>query len=203
MKSIRLAIVGLIFAINCQAQSPEARADVWVKSVTEGVFAAYKNDPEVLKGNDKRMFAIMEEKAAPQFDFQRITRLAAGRYWLSANPQQKEALVREFGKLLMRTYYRALSSYKDTTVDLKPFRAKSEDTDVIVRTALIRPQNPPLAVDFSVWKTPQGWKIYDISVEGISALANYRTMFAKEIQASSMDGLIASLATKNRGGKAQ
>jgi phospholipid transport system substrate-binding protein len=176
------------------AQSP----DRWVKEVTEMVFAAYRADPEVQKGSDKRMLAIMQSKAAPQFDFQRITRLAAGRYWLSASPEQKAALVREFSTLLMRTYYRSLYEYRNTAVELKPLRVQPGDTDVIVKTVFVRPPNPAFAVDFSVWQTPQGWRIYDISVEGISALANYRTVFAKEIQTSGMDGLIKSLATRNR-----
>ena len=129
--------------------------------------------------------------------------LAAGRAYRSATPEQKKRLGEEFKTLLIRTYSSALNQYRDQTIDYKPLRMDPAATDTIVRTEVIRSGQPPVQIDYSMGKTPDGWKAYDVIVGGVSLVTNYRDEFTQQVQAGGVDGLIKSLAAKNAGGAAK
>lgn len=172
--------------------------DVLVRTVTEDVLAAVRQDKDIQNGNTQKTIALIQTKVLPYFNFQRMTSLAVGRDWRQATPQQKEILARQFQELLVRTYSNALSSYRDQTVRYRPFKMNPGETDVLVRTEVLQPGGRPIQLDYSLEKSDKGWKVYDVVVAGVSLVTNYRETFAQEIRAGGIDGLIRSLEAKNK-----
>jgi phospholipid transport system substrate-binding protein len=169
-----------------------------VKTVTEEVIAVIKQDKEIQAGDRKKTIALVEEKVLPHFNFSRMTALAMGFNWRKATPEQRAALVEEFRTLLVRTYSTALSAYRNQVIDTKPLRAPPAGTEVVVRSEVKQSGTEPVTIDYSMEKTPNGWKVYDIAVGGVSLVTTYRETFAAEVRASGVDGLIKALADKNR-----
>jgi phospholipid transport system substrate-binding protein len=128
-----------------------------------------------------------------------MTRLAVGRGWRQATPEQRQALSREFRTLLVRTYSGAMSQVQEHQVKMLPFRPTSPD-DVVVRTQVVAPKGDPIQLDYRLEKTPAGWKIYDVNVLGVWLVENYKNSFASEINQNGIDGLIKSLSERNRQG---
>jgi phospholipid transport system substrate-binding protein len=192
-------LVGMFFAVPLFAQSPEVAPDALVKKVTEDTLAIVRSDQDIRAGNRKKTIDLVETKILPYFDFTRMTRLAMGKNWRQADSQQQQTLVNEFRTLLVNTYASAFTAYKDQTVDIKPLRIESGDTDVVVRT-VINQQNgePPVAIDYNMEKIDNGWKVYDFTVEGVRWVQNYRNTFNNEVQNGGVDGLIKTLQDKNK-----
>lgn len=171
--------------------------DELIKKTATEVLSIIKADKEIQAGNHKKIKDLIEVKVLPHFEFTRMTRLAVGRFWKQATPEQQQALVNEFKTLLVRTYSTSLISYKDQRIDYKPLKLMPADTDVVVKTLIIQPGAQSIPLDYSMVKTPTGWKAYDISVDGVSLVVNYRSSFAQEIQQGGMDQLIKTLQAKN------
>jgi phospholipid transport system substrate-binding protein len=190
------------FLLATPALAQEA-PDALVKRVSQEALAIIKSDPKVQAGDQARIREVIETRLTPYFDVDRMTALAAGRAYRSATPEQKKRLAEEFKTLLIRTYSTSLNQYRDQTLDYKPLRADPNATDVTVRTEVIRPGQPPVQIDYSMGKTPNGWKAYDIIVGGVSLVTNYRDEFTREVQAGGIDGLIKALAAKTGGGAAR
>jgi phospholipid transport system substrate-binding protein len=192
-----LALAALLLATSALPALAQEAPDALVKRVSQEALQVIKTDPKVQAGDQARIRELIETKLAPHFDIDRMTALAAGRAYRSATPEQKKQLAEQFRTLLIRTYSTALNQYRDQTIDYKPLRADPGATDVTVRTEVIRPGQTPVTMDYSMTKTPDGWKAFDIIVGGVSLVTNYRDEFAREVQAGGIDGLIRSLATKN------
>ena len=182
------------------AQAPDAAPDALIKSVTNEVLQIIRSDKDIQAGNSKKSIDLIETKVLPHFNFMHMTQLAVGRDWKSANPAQQKQLADEFHVLLVRTYAKALTEYKRQTIEFKPFKMNPADVDAKVRTQVIQEGGKPIAMDYYVEKQPGGWKVYDIEVDGISLVVNYRESFAAEVRANGIDGLIKSLQNKNRAG---
>lgn len=197
------AAIAVWIALGATAYSPQAGAeetpDAMVKRVSQEVIQIIKADPLIQAGDPKRIAEIIESKLLPNLDFTRMTALAMGRNWRTATPDQQKRLTDEFRALLVRTYSGALSQYRNEILDYKPLRANPGDTDVTVRTVVLKPGRAPIEIDYSVTKTPDGWKAYDVIVGGVSLVTNYREEFNAQIQNGGVDGLIAMLAEKNKG----
>jgi phospholipid transport system substrate-binding protein len=125
--------------------------------------------------------------------------MAMGRNWSKATPEQQKALTAEFRSLLVRTYSGALANYRDNTIEYKPLRMNAGDSEVVVKTQVIQPGGQPVPIDYSLEKKPDGWKAFDVVVSGASLVTNYRDEFNSTIKASGIDGLIKTLADKNKG----
>jgi phospholipid transport system substrate-binding protein len=141
---------------------------------------------------------LIETKVLPHFNFTRMTQLAMGKNWRKADPPQRGALVEQFRTLLVRTYATAFTSYRDQKITYRPLRMRPEDDDVVVRSQIVQPGGPPVAVDYNMEKTGNGWKVYDVAIEGVSLVQNYRSTFNGEVQRAGIDGLIKALDSKNR-----
>jgi len=192
-----------LLALTCLAWlAPVAYAqeapDALVKRVAEDMLQTIRSDKELQAGNQAKVKQVIETKLVPHFDFVRMTSLAMGRNWRTATPEQQKQLADQFRTLLVRTYSGALSNYRDNTMDYKPLRMNPGDTDVIVRTAVQRPGQAPVQIDYSMEKTPDGWKAYDVIVAGVSLVTNYRDEFNDTVKSSGVDGLIKALAQKNQ-----
>lgn len=196
-------LLPFFLALACVAAHPAAAADLapdaLAKGVTDEVLEAVRIDKDVQSGNSQKVLQLVESKVLPHFNFTRMTQLAMGKNWRQAQPEQQKALVGEFRTLLVRTYTAAFASYRNQTVDYKPVKMNPSDTDVLVKSVINQPGAQPIAVDYSMEKTPQGWKVYDVKIEGISLVDNYRGTFNTEVQKNGVDGLIKALADKNKG----
>jgi len=184
-------------ALSPLGHAGELPPDELVKTTATEVMSIIKADKDIQNGNPKKFYALIDAKVLPHFDFTRMTRLAVGRYWNQATPEQQQKLTSEFRNLLVRTYSTSLSNYKNQTIEYKPLRMSPNDTDVTVKTTVLQPGGQPIPIDYQMVKTPNGWKVYDITVEGVSLVVNYRSSFAQEIQQGGMDKLIQTLADKN------
>ena len=191
-----IAVLALAAAVPAAAQEAP---DALVKRVSQEVLQIIKSDPLVQAGNEARIREVIEVKLLPNFDFARMTALAMGRNWRAATPEQQRRLTDEFRTLLVRTYSGALNQYRNETIEYKPLRASPGDTEVTVRTAVIKPAGSPVQIDYSMEKKADGWKAYDVIVGGVSLVTNYRDEFNEQIKAGGIDGLLKTLADKNKG----
>ncbi len=197
---LRVARVVLLAAACAGAPAFAQEApDAIVKRVATDVINTIKSDPSIQAGNEARIREILEAKLLPNFDFTRMTSLAMGRNWRSAAPEQQKRVTDEFRALLVRTYSSALNNYRNETIDYKPLRMNAGDTDVTVRTLVQRASGAPVQIDYSMEKKADGWKCYDVIVGGVSLVTNYRDEFNDQIKAGGVDGLIKTLADRNRG----
>lgn len=198
----RILLVGLL-ALSTSAGLPARAADMLppdalARSVTDEVLKILRTDKEVAAGNPQKVVEVIETKVAPHFEFNSMAKLAMGRNWSQANPEQKKTLTQEFRTLLVRTYTTAFSQYRDQTVEYRPLKLAPDETDAVVKSLIKQPSGQPVSVEYRMEKTERGWKVYDVKIEGISLVENYRNTFNSEIQRSGVDGLVKSLADKNK-----
>ncbi len=194
----RKLLLSLAFLLPLSVFAQTEAPDALVKRVTEEVLAAVRQDKDIQSGNTQKAIALVETKALVTFNPEHMTALAVGRDWSKANEAQKKKITAEFQNLLVRTYSNALTGYKDQTIRYKPFKMQDSDTDVTVRSEVIQAGTKPIPIDYSLEKTPNGWKVYDVTVAGVSLVSNYRTTFNQEVRANGIDGLIQMLVTKNK-----
>ena len=177
--------------------------DALVKRTTEDVLATVKTDQDIQAGNLEKMFSLAEEKIIPNFNFDKVCRLVLGKNWTKATPEQKTAFQAEFRSLLIRTYTTALSKYKNQTVEYKPLRMVDGASSATVKTLILQPGGQPIALDYSLEKYTEAWKVYDIVIEGVSLVTNYRGQFTQEIRQNGLDSLIKKLTDKNKAAQAK
>lgn len=179
----------------CAADIPP---DVLAKTTTLDVISIVKQDKDIQAGNTKKVLDLVEAKVLPHFNFTHMTMLAVGKNWKSATPAQQQVLAKEFQTLLVRTYSNSLTNYKNQVIEFKPLRMQPTDTDVTVRTEVIQSGTRPIPIDYSMEKMPNGWKVYDVTVDGVSLVTNYRGSFNTQVRQGGIEGLIKSLVDKNK-----
>ena len=192
------AVFCLLFFAAGLVRAQDVAPDALVKEVTLEVIDLISKDKEIKSGSRAKLVSVIEEKVLPHFNFTAMTALAMGQNWGKAPPEQKKQLTEAFKTLLVRTYASALAAYSTQKFDFRPLRAKSTDTDVTVNVRVLQPGGQPVTLDYSMEKTANGWKVYDVMVGGVSLVANYRTEFANNVRASGIDGLIKDLQAKNK-----
>lgn len=197
-----LFMLAVFLGVTTIAVAAEIAPDVLVKETAQDVLAIVKKDKDIQAGNKKKIYELVDAKVLPHFDFRRMTMLAVGKDWRQATPAQQEALVHEFRTLLVRTYSTSLSAYKNQTIEYKPMRMESGETDVTVKTVINQPGGQaPIPIDYRLQKNADGWKVYDVIVDNISLVTNYRGSFSSEIRKSGIDSLIKTLGEKNHKGE--
>lgn len=190
-----------IIAFNAPfAYAQEQAPDALLRTVTSDVVAILKQNRDIQAGNSAKATALVETRILPLFDFSRMTRIAVARNWRLATAEQQDSLTREFKTLLVRTYSTALTNYRDQAIEFKRLRAMPSDNEVTVKSEIKQPGTDALAMDYDMEKTAAGWKVYDIKIDGVSLVANYRETFAARVREGGIDGLINVLAAKNRQG---
>ena len=197
----QLLLAGAMLCFTAGALAAES-PDALVKRTAEDVMAIVKNDKDIQAGNQDKIFALAEEKILPNFNFDRVSRLVLGKNWTKATPDQKAAFQTEFRTLLLRTYATALSKFKNQTIEYKPLRLADGANTAAVKTVILQPGGQPIAVDYSLEKQADAWKVYDIVIEGVSLVTNYRGQFTQEVRQNGLDSLIKKLAEKNSAAKA-
>ncbi|HZV66636.1 MAG TPA: ABC transporter substrate-binding protein [Telluria sp.] len=203
MKSIKQLIAAATMALSASAAfaapAPASEApDALVKRISAEVIDTAKSDKDIQAGNQQKIIDLVDSKILPYVDFQRMTALAAGRFWRDATPDQQKQLAEQFRTLLVFTYSGALSQIKNETVEFKPMRADPADTEVEVRSQVNVQRGEPIQLNYRLSKTPAGWKIFDINVLGAWLVETYKGNFAAEISKTGVDGLIKKLAERNK-----
>ena len=191
--------IGLSLLCFASASFAAEAPDELVKRTAEDVLTIIKSDKDIQAGNQEKLFALTEEKILPNFNFDKVSRLVLGKNWTKATPDQKTAFQSEFKSLLLRTYATALSKYKNQTIEYAPLRMADGATTASVKTSIVQSGGQPIAVNYTLEKQVDAtWKVYDIVIEGVSLVTNYRGQFAQEIRQNGLDSLIKKLANKNK-----
>jgi phospholipid transport system substrate-binding protein len=164
-----------------------------VKKVTSDVLETIKSDKQLAAGDKRKALQLAEQKILPLVDFEEATKLATGRAWNTATPEQREQLVTSFRSMLVRIYSNAIDVYRGQTMRTLPVKLQPNATEATVRNQYIKEGQPPVPVEYSMKKTAEGWKIYDIAVEGVSLVQTYRAEFENITRTSGIEGLIKKL----------
>ena len=181
-------------SVGAQQEAPDAL----VKRVSGEILELAKTDKQIQAGNQQRIMEVVQAKVIPHVNFQRMTAMAAGRFWREATPEQQAALTAEFRSLLIYTYSGAISQVRNQVLEFKPMRAGADDDEVEVRSVVIQPRGEPIQLNYRLEKTASGWKIYDVNILGAWLVETYKGTFAAEINKGGIDGLIRALAERNK-----
>src|ERR1043166_6438560 len=185
---LRMLAAVLLLAFVAPMALAEEAPDALVKRIAEETLMTIRSDKDLQAGNPAKVKSLIETKLVPHFDAARMTALAMGRNWSSASAEQQKELTEQFKTLLIRTYSNALTNYRDNTMSDKPLRANAGDSEVVVRTDVTRPGQAPVPIDYSMEKTPEGWKAYDVVVAGVSLVTKYRDAVNDTVRSSGVDG---------------
>lgn len=198
-----ILLLALLLAI-VPASAQNTPPDELIKSTVDEVIAILKQDDGIKAGDEDRILSLVREKILPHFNFTRMTQLAMGRHWRNASPEQKRVLVREFRTLLVRTYSNSLSDYRDEVIQVSPTKVNPDDARIAVRAKVIRGRGrESVPIHYSMEKTSDSWKVYDVTVAGVSLVTNYRGSFNSQIRDGGVEGLIATLSERNESLKGQ
>ena len=192
-----IASASVVAFISLGAFAQDVAPDELVRKNTTEILAAIKADKDLQAGDQKKVEKLAEEKVLPYFNFPHMTQLAVGRNWRDASDAQKAALTEQFRVLLVRTYSTSLTQYRNQTIDVKTLKLAPTDTEVVVKTLIVQPGGQPIPIDYSMEKIPTGWKVYDVLIDGVSLVTNYRSSFNTEIKEKGIDSLIKSLQDRN------
>ena len=173
-------------------------AQALVRATADRVLAEVQANKSRLEQDSSGIYQLVQNYVVPHFDFTRMTQSAMGRNWRSANEEQRAALVREFQELLVRTYAVALLSYSGQQIEYLPLRASASDDDVVVKTKVSAAGAPPIPIDYRLARAVGKWKVYDVTIDGVSLVSNYRSTFAEQVQRNGVEGLIRQLSERNK-----
>jgi phospholipid transport system substrate-binding protein len=189
----------LLFAASLvTAVQAQDAPDVLIQTVSEEVLDIIRKDKDIQGGNTNKVIELVDKKVLPHFNFSHMTALAVGKDWKKATPQQQQQLTGEFKTLLVRTYSNALTGYRNQKIVYKPLKMNAGDVEALVRTEVQQPGSKAIQLDYSVEKLDSGWKVFDVTVAGISLVTNYRDQFGQEVRNGGIDGLISTISAKNR-----
>lgn len=195
----------LALALAVPAHAADEAPDALVQRLSNEVLEAVRADKAIKSGDIDKIIVLVDKSIMPNVNFRRMTAAAVGPGWRQASPEQQKRLQDEFKTLLVRTYAGALAQVSDQSVAVKPLRAAAEDKEVLVRTE-VRGRGDPIQLDYWLEKTPgqgAGWKIFNLNVLGAWLVETYRSQFAQEIRTKGIDGLIETLATRNKSNAAK
>lgn len=180
------------------AQAELLAPDVLTRNTTNDVVRIVKQDKDIKGGNSKKVYALVETKILPHFDFKQMTQLAVGKNWRQASSDEQQQLTKEFRALLVRTYSAAISSVADYKIEFKPLKMQPGETDVLVSTEVSKSGMAPITIDYRLEKQDSGWKVYDVMVDNVSLVTVYRNSFNTEVRKNGIAGLIDTLVRRNQ-----
>lgn len=194
MKRLFTIVCAALLGVSFGTGAAETTPDQLVKSVADEVLTVIRTTTD-----KAALRKAAEQKVLPHFDFRAMTQLAVGQHWRQASPEQQKKLEDAFRTLLVNTYTASMNvaATGKESVEIKPVTLKPGENDIIVRTVVRTANRPAIPVDYRMTRTPNGWKVYDVIVENLSLVTNYRGSFASEIGRSGIDGLVKALEAKN------
>ena len=194
-----LAVLMCVGVQVAHAESSSAHpALTLVTQTAEKIQAQLKAEREVVTKNPKRIYELVEQIVLPNFNFTGMSASVLGKHWRTASDDQKQSFTQEFKLLLVRTYAKALVDNMDRKITTEPIRAAEGATDVTVRTEIPQQGGFPLPINYSMELKGGAWKVYDVDIDGISMVKNYRTTFANEVKQGGIDDLIKKLTERNQ-----
>lgn len=167
-----------------------------VQDTSTRMLAALKDERDVISKDSGRLYELVSTIVLPYFDFERMSQWVLGKNWRTATPDQRVRFVEQFRNLLVRTYGTALSDYADEKITYLPFAGDLGAQTVTVRTE-IEQAGSTIPINYSMYRSRDGWKVYDVAISGVSLVTNYRSSFGNIIRDKGMDSLIRQLAEKN------
>jgi len=198
LRTLFTSLLLLVLMAGSPALQAAETAQQLVVDTSTKVLERLKAEREKLQANPDLIYPLVEDIVLPHFDFERMSIWVLGKNWRKANHAQQQQFVKEFRTLLVRTYAKALLEYTDQTINYLPFHADAGAKRVSVRTEVNQAGGPAIPINYSMYLDKQGeWKVYDISVDGVSLVTNYRTSFASEIRSGGIDKLLEQLAARN------
>ncbi len=200
LKKIVMSAVFAMLLVPMAIFAEDVAPDELIRKNTADVLAILKSDKDLVAGDPVKVEKLANEKILPYFNFQRMTQLAVGRAWRDTTDAQKAALINEFRRLLVRTYSSSLSQFRNQTIDVRPLKLAPTDTEIVVKTVVNQSGGLGVPIDYTMEKSKDinnGWKVFDVLIDGVSLVTNYRSSFATEIKNGGVDGLIKSLADRN------
>lgn len=198
MKTIQIVLFTLALSVAAPAWAG-APPDELVRKTTDEILALTKANRETYAKDVSKLYKMADEKVLPHFDFARMAQWVLGANWRSATPEQRTRFTGEFRDLLVRTYATALLNYTDQKIIYLPLISKPGDTDVVVKTEVKQTSGGPnIPIHYTFYKKNDDWKVYDVSIEGVSLVTNYRSVYAGKIRNEGMEALIASVAQSNK-----
>ena len=198
-RCMRKTLVFTLLISSASVAAVEGTPQELVRDTSSRMLAALQAEKDIIEQNSQRLYELVADIVLPYFDFQRMSQWVLGKNWRTATPDQRDRFVGQFRGLLVRTYGRALSEYADEKIIYLPFHSKSADTSVKVRTEIELPGSAPVEISYSMYKTDDGWKVYDVAINGVSLVTNYRSTFSDIIRKEGIDSLINQLAERNEG----
>ncbi|MFP5350454.1 MAG: phospholipid-binding protein MlaC [Gammaproteobacteria bacterium] len=199
MKRFLTAVLALLVIGTAQAATPPP--DQLVKENIARIIELLKKNRDAYTRDHKKLYAMVHEQVLPHFDFRVMSRSVLGRYWREASEEQREKFVNEFRDLLVRTYATALLKYTNEEVRYLPFHFNPSDKTALVKTEVIQQGGPSIPIQYSFYQTESGWKVYDVAIEGVSLVTNYRSTYATKVKSEGLDALIKSMSDANRKGQ--
>jgi len=197
MKKFASSLLSMVFALSVLAA--EVAPDLLAREVTDKIVALLKANKNVYTKDHKKLYAMVDEHVLPNFDFRAMSRTVLGRYWRTADEEQRARFTREFRDLLVRTYATALLKYNDETIVYLPFRLSPDERTATVKSEVRRTDGgPPIAINYSFYRTDAGWKVYDVTIEGASLVTTYQSTYSARVQREGVNALIVNLAQDNK-----
>ncbi len=194
LNCLAIFLVLLPLSVFATGDSPQQL----VRDTSSRMLAAMRAGQDGISQDPARLYLLVEEIVLPNFDFRRMSQWVLGRNWRTATPQQRELFVVEFRQLLVRTYGSALLEYADEELVYLPFTGSTDAKNVTVRTEIDQPGVGVIPINYSMYRSNAGWKVYDISISGVSLVTNYRSTYGSIIRNDGIDHLIGRLAERNR-----
>ncbi len=194
---LRNWVIALVMVLSSSQAAAEIVApDVLVKQTTDIIMQKIQSEQALMESDPERLFSLVDEIVLPHFDFEKMSKWVLGKHWRKAEQAQRQQFVHEFRQLLVRTYAKALLGNAGQTVDYLPLRAKADAVDVTVNTEIPQEGGFPIPINYKMYQSDGEWKVYDVNIDGISLVTNYRTSFSSEIRKSGIDGLLAKLSAR-------
>ena len=196
-KLLAIGFVVAVMSLSQTVRADESTPDGLIRSTVDEVLTIVNSDKAIVS-NQKRLLELVDAKILPHFDFIRMTQLSVGKTWRTMPDVQKQALTAEFRTMLVRTYTKVFSTYPDPIIDVKPIKPSGDPNEETVHTVIHVKDGKSATVDYEMKKSADGWKVFDVTVEGVSLVTSYRGSFADQIQQNGVEGLIKALADKNQ-----
>lgn len=191
----------LCLSVGVTAGALVARAatapDELVRQTADEVISQLTASRDALEKDPEKLYQMVNDIVLPHFDFERMSRFVLGKHWRDATPEQQEKFVAQFKTLLVRTYATALFEYTGQEIVYKPFRHEEGDKKAIVKTEIQPADGPAIPIEYALAQRGEEWKVFDVRIEGLSLVTNYRSQYGRIVQSQGVDELIASLTEKN------
>lgn len=196
-RSLAGVFVAVVMLLAVPASATDSAPEQLVRSTTNEMLALFVENREMIENDPRSLYGLVDDVVLPHFDFQRMSQWALGKYWRRASNEQRARFTEAFRNLLVNTYSSLLFDYTNQTIDYLPARTTQDGSRVTVRTVINDTDGRKIPIDYALYRRDSDWQVYDVTIEGVSLVSNYRSSFASEIRTRGLDALIDRLVQRN------